>query len=306
MQEAQNVYVRQRLRGDLLQYGRVLYVPGDMTDEEIREKYGDLLDKGLLKAVRRAAGGGGSEAGAGTERGSAAVKIPTAASRGTMSLNVPAAVQIFGTSSAAADIANVSRAIFGPCMIEHVRLWTLDLANALNEVREVGLSVCRQKDQTPFGGDLPVFEFHDPGDSMAEISERAVNLYDQRYETAVGYLARTMYEYFPRIPIPWPSFYLNFTVGKTNGVSNIYCDVSFGPIELAAVEAAKTMSVEPREVAPVAAAPAAKAVPTAESMTFRTYGEIKTFEALGNKIVWSTVGMTGNPAAPIRVTVIRK
>jgi len=304
--EKQNISTRQGVRKDLIQYGRVAYVPEGMSDAEIQEAYGDELKKGLIK--RLVSDPGRSEYDLGESEkidpATGKVKVPSGGDR-VWNAGPPSVQLLSSTGFAAPGRQAVSRSLFGPCMVEHV-LITVGNGQAVGwNSCKVGLHIGQSREMGLFAGELALFNSFWQVGLITWPNGPNLSIGSQLGSTAVGWRTMDKYEFFPHVIIPFGTFYVNLST--LYATATVYFDVTvdFAPIDIPRAKLGQTVSVEPRRVAaPVLAAP--KAGLEAREQLFHNYGEIKTLEALGNRIVWPTVRMTGRGDWPIAVTVVSK
>ena len=291
MQEKQNVFVRQSVRRDM--FGRALefFVPADMPDDVLKEVLDERLKSGAVSKVVRVPvvdrGGAGADGGAGAGGGAG-----VAAAEEMVFGSAPASVQIFGAVGLGGVRSRfVSGSVIGPCLVNRVAFFTTDLATGLNAAEELSAHVSQSRDVPPFAGDIELFRMYDPSDLYGIANQSQVHIYKQRNETLVGWRDWQVWEFFPHVTISFPRFYVSFSIAATNLAVNAYCTVDFAPIQIPKSSVGGRVSVEPRQ--PVASKPKAVAVGglTTQEMRFTSYAEMKTFEALGNRIVWSSLAI---------------
>lgn len=292
----QDRHVLSVVRGDHRQYGREIFLPEDMPEDEIARQWGDAVKKGLIKKITRTP----VLPPAKTEEEAAARKAAEAAKAGkaTQTFLPPPTTQIYGASfSSTVSQAHVTGAIAGPCMLDHILFYTVSVGTAgANIPMEIALHACTSPDQAPFSGDMTIFRMEDPQDLLGILDRSAIQLYKHRYETLVGWQPMRSYELFPRMVMPWETFYLNLTVGKTNHPAAVYCTVDFGPLEAAraSITLAGKIMARPSE-APVGVK-AVKAAPRWLGKTYTSYADIKADEIRGARINWASLrGIPGQP-----------
>lgn len=296
MEESANIRVRQLVRKDLLQNGRVLFVPEGMTDGEIEEAYGEALKKGLInKVVKAPVGSGGGRAARPGDEGGAAARAAAASERIWSPAPASAELQLVSVGAATPGRC-ISAGRSGPCLINHVNIFTISDGGALNVPLKIGLNIATSKDVPAYGGEITVFEYFDSQGSFGVGEGNGEILYKQRVDTAVGSRTWPQWDFYPHIVIPFSTFYVVGSIGPLNHPAIAFVTVDFAPIEAPRARISGTVSVTPREVqtAPVAAPVAVP--PHIETRTFFGYAAIKTAESLGFKPVWSTIhAVAGQP-----------
>lgn len=304
METKQNRFVLSSVRADLRQYGRVIYLPDDMSEADIERAIGEDLKNGIIKQVKRIVTG--ADKGAGQAPGVAGRKA--AAAGAYDEYPAPPSIQLFVQSVGAGVAGNgVSPGRWGPCMLEHVELFSYVDGGALNMPQVVAVHLSSSPDVGPLGGEMMVLEYADPQNLLGVGEGAGEVFYKQRVDTAVGSRVYPRASYFPRLTIPWRTFYVNVTVKGVNHPASVFVTCDFGPLVIAAAKAGKTVAVEPRvtTTSKSVSVPKAAAVPKSlETMLFKSYVQMKEFEALGNRIVWSSVKNTGDPVTSISASVV--
>jgi len=306
MNREQNLSVLAHVRRDLALIGADVYVPEGMTHEEKLETFGEALKKRQVRRIIQFPTYARADM---TEKQRKAVEesIKARGEEETVLHPPPPTVQIYGASySATVSQAHVTNALSGPCMLDHILLYTAAYIAGLNAPEDIALHACTSPNVGPFEGDIPIFRMEDPKDLIAPLNRSAIQIYKGRYETLVGWRSFDKWELFPRIPIPFSTFYLNLTVGKTNHPASCHCTVDFGPIEVPRGRVMGISAIEPRTARPPAVAKAPPAEPTIAKRQFASYAQVKEYQALGNTIVWATTRNTGRRDYPIDISVVER
>jgi len=306
MNREQNLYVLAQLRRDLALIGADVPVPCTMTEEEKEEAYGDLIKTRQVRRLIHFDTGSRQDL---TPKQRKAIEeaIKASGEEATISYPPPPSVQIYGASvNVNTSGAHVTRAINGPCMLDHILAYTPLYVAGVNAPIEWALHVSSSPNVGPFQGDMTIFRIEDPANLIAPLNPYGIQIYKDRYETLVGWRPWRTWEMFPRIPIPFTTFYLNLTVGKTNHPAALYCLVDFGSIEVPRGARLAATVVTPRIRAIPEAYGEEKAEPAIAKREFASYAQVKEYQALGNTIVWATMRNTGRRDYPLEVSVVEK
>jgi len=233
MNEKQNIELRQLLRSDHLQYGRELFLPEDLPQEIIDTEWGDSIKAGVIKKVTRTPTVPEDRVASGTKVTSRGVAKPAAGGAG-VSMPAPASVQMMVMSVGASVSGNgVSPSRFGPCMIEHVQAFTYADGGATNQPQRFGVNISPSHNLGPFAGEIGVFEYYDPQDLFGIGQGAGQIFYKQRVDTAVGSRVYPLADFYPKLIVPWSTFYVNVSVGGVNHPATVFVTVEFGPLTMA-------------------------------------------------------------------------
>lgn len=322
------------VRKDLKGRGEVVYVPWDMTDEELQEKFADKLKAGLVKRINASPSQTIT-----AEEAAAEVAIP----RKKIFIQPPPMVQVGVDIADVYPVNAVSQGLGGPTKVIGVHV-LMPIVRTSVELCMVGVAVSTSKDVGPFAGDLDLLSSGPLPAGAGYNRGRGVVLQIPYMNTVSGSINEVPYLFPCDQLIPFDQFYINVTVHSIISGGTWLVSVIFAPLEYYEGEKFGLKAIQPRwahvqtttyrapwtppEVRPTAyvikapvptrevvvkAAPPAKVVvpPIAkvpEKRRFKNYAEIKTLEATGYTIVWATLRNTGEGhwGFPLEVTVVRR
>lgn len=338
MNEQENVILQMKLRSDLgFLPGRV-YVPEDMTNEEIAAKFPAETKAGTVERVSYQ----------GSELDQAAPLVGLAAGPRRLIYSAPPVIQLFPPSSGA-KVNTLSPGLVGPTWLRGVMIEDFAAGSTSSLFERVGVHVTSSKSVGYLQGDMDLFQSINTNRYSALGDGSGVTISNLKSATQAGISPANRYEFPMKVFVPFSSFWVNasFLNGTLTDFLVVY--VFFEPAEILEGETFGLKSIQPRFAQPpvaayeaprtlpgqkpnpavtqiynvslpapsapapsisakaptvkAAAAPApAKSIQTKQ---YKNYAAIKTDEAAGYKIVWSTLHNTGQGAwgFPLEVQV---
>lgn len=334
MKEVDNVRVRGLVRVGIGYKGAPVRIPWDMPDDEARARFGKAIQQGV--ASRLVPGAGQVTVGVEGEGGG---EEPI---QRKMIIQAPPSVQAWPVGPAGAVKQTISKSLSGPTWLTHVTMQVVDGTVTVIDWVRAGVHVSQSRDVAAFAGDIVIFESLGTNTLGSLGDGPAFTLQAPFQGSNTAPMPFTFYQFFPRVFIPYRTFYLNFSWIITGSVTGTLTTVDFEPAELYEGEQFGLQTIQPRWVAPplgkieprpreviqpsivyvdrvqsVSTEARAPAVPkavvapakpkVAVEEFFKSYADIKVAEATGGRVVWSTIRNTGQGGwgTPLAVKVVR-
>lgn len=261
----QNYSLRGRVRSGFDGRRMPVVVPGDMSIEEVTEKFGRELAMNLVSYLPDGAGGVGFR-GDGVTGGAVS---PMARPEDDVRLYYPPPPSVsFPMAPAVSTRENwLSRGCAGPTILNHISIVVLPRspgeAGASNDKVMVGVHVIRGGNPGPFAGDLGIFDMNTPGDPFGISQGPGVMIPGGRQTGPPVGLVPAAMDFFPRVRIPYRSFNINLSTLAVDGQVDVFVTVDFEGVEMSEREIMRFVDIQPRY---------AYGIPTASRMSYGTAG----------------------------------
>lgn len=330
MEEKLNVAVLRKVRSDMGWRPETIYVPWDMPDSEVVAKFPKEAAAGTVKKLQPARG---QLEPTELEKGLAAkpkeyISVP------------PAPIQSAWVSTSDSLAHNfVGPGISGPARVVQVSIRPTAMFDSTIDYYRACIHASMSPDVGPFSGDLSFFNsFNHNAITAQPEGDGILDVVPYAEQTPTGaYSNDRVTTFFMDQIIPFGLFYLNFSIQSINIGGAWIFTVVFGQVQVEKGAISGFLAIQQRPApapaitvkvtippapkpsveavaAPVVAAPVPvpvappKPAPKIETMQFKNYQSIKEFEAVGNKVVWSTIRNTGQGywGMPLEVSVVRK